>query len=49
MKNNLKDFGIDNLDKLPAIKWKIRNLENLRNNNPDKFQEQYDKLLNYFQ
>ena len=40
---------IDNLDKLPAIKWKIRNLENLRNNNPDKFQEQYDKLLNYFQ
>ena len=49
LKNNLKDFGIDNLDKLPAIKWKIRNLENLRNNNPDKFQEQYDKLLNYFQ
>lgn len=49
LKNNLNDFGIDNLDKLPAIKWKIRNLENLKNNNSNKFQEQYDKLKEYFE
>lgn len=49
LKNNLEDFCIDNLDKLPAIKWKIRNLENLKKNNSDKFQEQYDKLKEYFE
>lgn len=44
LKADLQKVGIPNLDKLPGIKWKLKNLENLQNQNPDKFQEQYDKL-----
>lgn len=44
LKANLQKADIPNLDKLPGIKWKLKNLENLRERNPDKFQEQYDKL-----
>lgn len=44
LKANLQAADISNLDKLPGIKWKLKNLENLKNQNPEKFQEQYDKL-----
>lgn len=44
LKANLQAADISNLDKLPGIKWKLKNLENLQNQNPEKFQEQYDKL-----
>lgn len=44
LKANLQEADIPNLDKLPGIKWKLKNLENLRSQNPEKFQEQYDKL-----
>jgi hypothetical protein len=44
LKANLQEAGIPNLDSLPGIKWKLKNLENLQNQNPKKFQEQYDKL-----
>jgi hypothetical protein len=37
------------LEKLPAIKWKLKNLEKLQENNPIKFKEQYDKLIAYFE
>ena len=45
---NLKDFSIENLDKLPAIKWKLKNLEKLQETNTTKFEEQYNKLAEYF-
>lgn len=44
LKANLQAADISNLDKLPGIKWKLKNLKNLQNQNPEKFQEQYDKL-----
>lgn len=44
LKSDLKDFGINNLDKLPAIQWKLRNLSKLQVNNLEKFKEQYSKL-----
>lgn len=48
LKANLKDFNINNLEKLPAIKWKLQNLEKLQQSNPTKFKEQYKKLAEYF-
>ena len=48
LKTDLKDFDINNLEKLPAVKWKIKNLEKLQKNNPEKFKEQYTKLVEYF-
>lgn len=38
------DIDIPNLDKLPVIKWKLKNLETLQKQNSKKFQEQYSKL-----
>ena len=38
------DFGIPHLAELPAIIWKRKNLDTLRQTNPDKFAEQR-KLL----
>ena len=49
LKSNLQDFGIENLENLPAIKWKLKNLEKLRENNSVKFKEQYEKLVSYFE
>lgn len=33
------------LPEMPAIRWKLRNLERLRNTNPAKFAEQHEELL----
>lgn len=44
LKADLSRYSIPNLDKLPGIQWKIKNLEKLRNTNKEKFQEQYEKL-----
>jgi len=41
-------LGIPNLDRMPAIHWKLQNLEKLKNNNPGKFNEQYKKLRQIF-
>ncbi len=41
---NFERFNIPNIEKLPAIKWKIQNLEKLREINPDKFRQEYDNL-----
>lgn len=48
LKSDLKDFKINNFEKLPAIKWKLQNLINLKENNSTKFQEQYVLLKKYF-
>jgi len=36
------------LEQLPALKWKLQNLERLRQNNPDKFAQQADELEERF-
>lgn len=41
---DFENFSIPNLEKLPAIKWKVQNLEKLREINPDKFRQEYDNL-----
>lgn len=42
-------FGIPGLEKLPAIQWKRRNLETLRDRNPRKFAENVGALENVLQ
>lgn len=42
-------FGILNLDKLPAIVWKRRNLESLKAKDSAKFAVQHDRLQELFQ
>ncbi|MCL2722784.1 MAG: nucleotidyl transferase AbiEii/AbiGii toxin family protein [Treponema sp.] len=55
-KNSYKDFLLDfialkadltahGLDKFPAIQWKLNNIRKLKEVNPQKFEEQYAKLL----
>lgn len=44
LEQNFADIDIPNLDKLPAIKWKLKNLETLRTENKAKFEEQYKNL-----
>jgi len=38
------DWSIYNFQRFPAINWKLHNLQNLRNKNPDKHREQYEIL-----
>ncbi len=42
LKGDLGNFKINNLEKLPAIKWKIKNLQKLQSMNIKKFEEQYN-------
>ena len=49
LEHDFSDVDIPNLDKLPAIKWKIKNLENLRSTNKAKFEEQTKKLVECFE
>ncbi len=44
----IQDIDIPNIEKLPAIQWKIKNLEKLKQTNIKKFEEQYDKLAEIF-
>lgn len=48
LKPDFPALGIPNLDRLPAIRWKLQNLERLRKSNPEKFNEQYEKLEQLF-
>lgn len=48
LQHDFSNINIPNLDKLPAIKWKIKNLENLRDTNKSKFDEQFEKLAELF-
>lgn len=44
LKADLSVSSIPNLNVLPGIQWKIKNLKTLRKVNPKKFEEQYTKL-----
>ena len=44
VKNGIPDWGIYNFEKFPAIQWKLKNLQNLKTNNPEKHKEQYEAL-----
>ena len=49
LKGDLGNFKINNLEKLPAIKWKIKNLQKLQSMNIKKFEEQYNQLYKYYE
>ena len=49
LEHKFSDVDIPNLDKLPAIKWKVRNLEKLCSTNKAKFEEQAEKLSKCFE
>lgn len=40
LKSAPSEFGIPNLERLPAIAWKRKNLQTLKKSNPHKFEEQ---------
>lgn len=40
-KPDFTNTSIPNLDRLPAIRWKIQNLEQLKKKDPKKFKDQY--------
>lgn len=40
-------LGIPHLEQLPGLKWKLQNLERLRNSNAKKFAEQSDALARH--
>ena len=42
-------LGIAHLDQLPGIRWKLRNLSQLRQKSPRKFAEQIEMLANRLQ
>lgn len=48
LKPDFSFLEIPNLDRLPAICWKLQNLVALKNTNPVKFDEQYEQLLKLF-
>jgi predicted nucleotidyltransferase component of viral defense system len=44
LKHKWQDVEIKNIEKLPAIQWKIKNLKNLKESDIKKFEEQYNLL-----
>lgn len=38
------DWTKYNFENFPAVKWKLQNLQKLKNTNPDKYQKMYDAL-----
>ena len=38
------DWSIYDFERFPAVSWKLRNLQNLRDTNPDKYRAQYELL-----
>ncbi len=44
VKNVTPDWSIYNFQRFPSINWKLQNLQNLKNKNPDKHREQYEIL-----
>ena len=44
LRADLSAAPVPNLDKLPAVLWKRQNLERLRNVDPPKFQDQFERL-----
>lgn len=48
LKPDFSSLDTPGIERLPAIQWKLRNLEILRNNNPKKFDKQYRALEELF-
>jgi predicted nucleotidyltransferase component of viral defense system len=44
VKNLTPDWSIYDFERFPAIVWKMRNLQKLKNNNPEKHQQQFELL-----
>ncbi|SFO58503.1 Nucleotidyl transferase AbiEii toxin, Type IV TA system [Chitinophaga sp. YR627] len=44
IKNGTPDWSIYNFEKFPAIRWKLRNLQSLKENNPNKHRELFEAL-----
>jgi predicted nucleotidyltransferase component of viral defense system len=44
VKNATPDWSIYNFERFPAIRWKLQNLRNLKENNPEKHGELYKAL-----
>lgn len=49
IKNLSPNWDIYNFEKFPAVRWKLQNLEKLRNNNPAKYRMQLDLLRDYLE
>jgi hypothetical protein len=44
VKNATPDWNIYNFERFPAIRWKLQNLQDLKDKNPDKHRELYEAL-----
>lgn len=44
VKNLTPDWSVYDFEKFPAVQWKMRNLQILKDKNPQKHREQYDAL-----
>ena len=44
VKNVNPDWGIYDFQRFPSIKWKLQNLQKLKNDNPSKHLEQFERL-----
>lgn len=44
IKNVTPDWSIYDFQRFPSINWKLQNLQKLKDNNPEKHQEQYNTL-----
>lgn len=41
------DWSIYPYEQYPSIKWKLLNLQKLKDNNPDKYNEQLNRLIKF--
>jgi len=44
VKNAKPDWSIYDFQRFPAVQWKLQNLKKLKDDNPDKHREQFDRL-----
>ncbi len=49
VKNLTPDWSQYNFENFPAVRWKLLNLQKLKDNNPDKHREQYEALRALFE
>ena len=44
VKNLKPDWKVHDFEKFPAVRWRLKNLEKLKNSNPKKHKQQFDLL-----
>lgn len=49
VKNLTPDWSLYDFENFPAVRWKLLNLQKLKDNNPDKHQKQYEALRILFE